>query len=50
MGKICDFFVSQDAFGEPVSLNYKGETSYKTGWGAFVTVLIQSFMLVFTVQ
>ena len=42
-------FVSIDAFGDPVSLNYRGETSYKTAIGALFTLAIKSFMLVYTV-
>lgn len=42
-------FVSIDAFGDPVSLNYKGESSFKTAIGAIFTLAIKSFMLIYTV-
>ena len=42
-----NLFVSFDSFGEPISVNYKGETSYKTGVGAFFTLAIKSFLLIY---
>ena len=44
------FVTSLDAFGEPVSLNYNGETRFKTKVGAIVSILIKSFLLVYTAQ
>ena len=43
-------FVSLHTFGQPVQLNYKGESSYKTMFGAFITIAIKSFMLLYTAQ
>ena len=43
-------FVSLDAFGEKVSLNYQGESSYKTLVGAFLTLVLRAFMFVYGVQ
>ena len=40
------FLVSFDVFGEPVSVNYRGETSYKTAVGAFLTICLKSFLFV----
>ena len=48
--KIRNFFVSFDAFGEPISVNYKGETSHKTAVGALFTMAIKSFLLIFALQ
>ena len=39
------FITSFDVFGEPVSLNYNGESSFKTLIGAFFTVLIKLFLI-----
>ena len=43
-------FVSLHTFRQPVQLNYKGESSYKTMFGAFITIAIKSFMLLYTAQ
>ena len=43
-------FVSLDAFGEKVSLNYQGESSYKTLVGAFLTLVLRAFMFVYAAQ
>ena len=43
-----EMFVSLDTFGTPVSLNYKGESSYKTILGALITIALKIFMLVYT--
>ena len=48
--KLRDFFVSFDSFGEPISINYKGETSYKTGVGALFSLVIKSFLLIYATQ
>ena len=48
--KLRDFFVSFDSFGEPISVNYKGETSYKTGVGALFSLVIKSFLLIYATQ
>ena len=47
LNKLC---VSFDAFGEPISVNYKGETFYKTALGALCTIVIKSFILVYTIE
>ena len=47
MGKLWKFLKSQDAFGEAVTLNYDGESTYKTGLGALMTIAINTFLLVF---
>jgi len=47
MGKFYDYFKSFDSFGEPISLNYKGDSAYNTGLGAFFSIAIQVFILVF---
>ena len=33
-----DFIVSFDIFGHPVGVNYKGEDTFKTRFGAFCTI------------
>ena len=47
LNQLC---VSFDAFGEPISVNYKGDTSYKTALGALCTIVIKTFILVFTIE
>ena len=46
MTKFLNFFTSFDDFGEPVSLNYAGDSSFKTKIGAFFSILIKVFILV----
>ena len=46
MSKFLNFFTSFDDFGEPVSLNYAGDSSFKTKIGAFFSILIKVFILV----
>ena len=43
------FLKSLDAFGEPVSLNYAGDSTYKTLPGALATILINFFLIVYGV-
>lgn len=38
---------SFDIFGEPVGVNYKGDTAFKTCGGALFTVVIYLIVLVF---
>ena len=37
---VTDWLKSQDAFGEPVRINYKGEKEYSTNLGATFTILL----------
>ena len=39
------FITSLDAFGKPVTLNYRGESTFKTGVGAFLTIVLRAFIL-----
>ena len=43
-------FTSFDAYGEPVSVSYKGDTTYKTQVGAFLTFSMRSFILIFALM
>ena len=45
-----DYFLSLDSFGEPVSVNYKSDTTYKTVLGALLTIALKIFVLVYGVQ
>ena len=45
MFNFIKFLTSLDAFGEPVTLNYKGESTFKTGVGAFFTIVLRAFIL-----
>ena len=47
VNSIYRFLLSFDAFGEPISVNYKGEKSYKTGLGALFTIAIKGFLLLY---
>ena len=47
MSKFMNFLKAQDVFGEPVTLNYQGESTYKTWLGALVTLALKIFILIF---
>ena len=49
MASIIRKFISQDAYGESVGLNYKGESNYKTGLGALCSILLRTFMLTYLI-
>ena len=36
---LSDWFTQFDMFGYPVTLTYKGKTTFRTSWGACVTLL-----------
>ena len=44
------WLTSFDAYGEPVSVSYKGDTTYKTPVGALLTFSMRSFILIFTLM
>ena len=44
------WLTSFDAYGEPVSVSYKGDTTYKTQVGAFLTFSMRSFILIFALM
>ena len=44
MFNFITYLTSLDAFGEPVTLNYRGESSFKTGVGAFFTIVLRAFI------
>ena len=47
MFKFIDLIRSLDKFGEPISLNYKGETSFKTILGATFSIALNVFIMVY---
>ena len=47
MFSLTNYLVSLDAFGEPVTLNYKGESTFKTSVGAFFTLMLRAFILTY---
>ena len=49
MPSFQNWFKSFDGYGEPITVTYKGETTYKTLGGALLTIAMRSFMLLFTV-
>ena len=44
MFNFINYLVSLDVFGEPVTLNYRGESTFKTGIGAFFTIILRAFI------
>ena len=49
-GKAHRFFTSFDTFGEPVSLNFKGDDTYRTAVGALFSIAIKLFIIVYAAQ
>ena len=47
MLSLIQWFRSFDNFGEPISVNYKGDTTYKTSVGALFSLLLRIFILGF---
>ena len=43
------FVTSLDVFGEPVSLNYGGDSSFKTGIGALFSIAIKTLIFVYAI-
>jgi hypothetical protein len=39
-----------DLLGDPVSVNYKGKTTYKTPCGAFMSILCTVWVLMFALM
>ena len=48
MGRLTDKFIGLDQYGEQVSLNYRGEGTYKTRCGASLSLITIFLLLVFT--
>ena len=49
-GKIDSLFKSIDIFGHPISVNYRGEDTFKTRLGAFFTIVVYTLMIFNLVQ
>ena len=47
MSKFLNFLKSQDVFREPVALNYRGESTFKTWIGALGSMSIKIFIIFF---
>ena len=45
---IGNFCLSFDSFGQPIAVNYNGNSSYQTGLGAFCTLALRGFLLVYS--
>lgn len=46
-GFFSKFLRSHDDFGQPVTMTYKGESSYKTSCGGFLTLLARMLSFAF---
>ena len=49
MSSFLKHFISIDDYGEPVSVSYKGDSTYKTPVGAVLTLGMRLLMLIFTI-
>ena len=50
MASIIKKLISLDSFGENVTVNYKGESTYKTLIGAFFTICLGGFIFAFAIM
>ena len=50
MFTLVNKFISLDSFGEAVTVNFKGERTYKTSIGALCTISLKSFILAFSIM
>ena len=41
------FILARDVLGHPITINYKGEDTYKTKIGAFLSIGVQVMVLIF---
>ena len=41
------FILARDVLGHPITINYKGEDTYKTKVGAFLSIGVQVMVLIF---
>ena len=48
-GTFAKYLISLNSFGEPISVNYNGDTTFKTCIGAFSTIVLKSFLLIYAV-
>ena len=48
MGKLTDKFIGLDQYGEPITLNYRGDSTYKTRFGATLSLITIFLLIVFT--
>ena len=47
---VSQFVKNLDAFGQPVSVKFDGESTFNTHIGGILTCVIQTFMLIFTLN
>ncbi len=47
MGSFYDYFKSFDEFGSSMALNYKGSTNFHTCLGAFCSLFLEIFIMIF---
>ena len=50
MASLLGRLVALDSFGEAVSVNYRGDSTFKTGVGAFFTVCLRVLILHYSVS
>ena len=47
MSSFLPFLKNQDVFGEPVTVNYNGDATFKTWIGALSSIAIKTFIIIF---
>ena len=50
MGYLKDKFIGLDMFGVPVTVNYRGESSYNTRFGAFLSLISWFLLIAFAIE
>lgn len=39
------YLQSYDSFGQPIEFNFNGSDSFKTNWGAFISIIVTSLIV-----
>ena len=50
MQRLLEIFKDVDIFGHPIKINYRGNDTYKTKLGAFVTILTFALVMFNTIE
>ena len=50
MKSVGAFVKKQDRFGQPVTINYRGDDTFRTTWGATLSLAQKILILILTVR
>ena len=49
MGILTDKFIGLDSYGVPVTVNYRGDDTYKTRFGAMLSIITLTLLTIFAI-